>query len=152
MAFDGSESQLILAALEGTFDGKEYLHPMPGAPEGRHLRATVVNRQGCRGKILTQHYLQRKGETVEMEGHGVFSAHPDTQEYSCHWWDSRTGLPVLFRGGLDGEKLVLEAPAAEGTLRAQWWLTDEGYSYELFAVMANGMAHPLLDGTYQRLS
>jgi hypothetical protein len=108
-----------LAALEGTWIGKEWLAPSPWS-DGGNATAELTFETVAGGFAVAHDYRSDTGLT----GHGVFSADEDTVLW--HWFDS-IGYPpeTPARGAWAGDTLTLTRTTPRGTNRTTFALTGE---------------------------
>jgi hypothetical protein len=149
-----NEAHKRLAPLVGSWSGLETLHPAPWDPVGGSARGRVVNREILEGFAVVQEYEQRRGGTRNFSGHGVFWYDPAALEYVMTWWDTMGGAGSHFRGGFEGDRLVLNSTMPQGGLcRAIFDLSaPDRYSF-LMEISPDGDAwHPAMEGAYRKAS
>lgn len=138
-----------LAALAGRWEGEETMHPSPWVPEERVGSATLENRVGAGGFVLAQDYVQRMGDEVTFQAHGVFSIHDG--EVRLHWWDAMGMGPEIFRGAWEGERLVLRARSPMGHTRTTWIVRGDTYEHVMEMSKDGEAWSVLMEGRYRRL-
>lgn len=137
----------FLHRLAGEWAGGETIAPSPWDPSGASASATVLNQIALDGTVVIQDYLQRRGEAVALEGHGVFGV--EGAEVVLRWWDNWSPTPREFRGGVEGDTLQLISRDAKGAARATWHLGAEEYRYTLEVPQGEGW-YRYMEATYRR--
>lgn len=144
-----TELHSTLHRLAGEWEGEERISPSPWDPTGAIAQGWVENRVALDGLVLIQEYEQSRGGTAAFHGHGIF--HVDGDEIVLKWWDNWSATPREFRGGVEGEALVLVSRDPKGLARASWRLRADAYDYTL-EVSADGVAwSPYMAATYRRV-
>jgi hypothetical protein len=111
----------FLERLTGTWHATETLHPSPWEPVGGPAEATLVARLALGGKALVQEY-RREGRAA-YEGLGLMLA--DAQQVEL-WWFDALEPPGPAKGGVQGDRLVLERTSPMGRARYTYVLAREG--------------------------
>lgn len=113
-----------LEPLAGRWTGTETWHPSPISPEGSTAEGHVHNRLILGGFALVQDYEHVADGEVVLRGHGVFRFDASSGEVHLHWFDSSGAPPNLYRGGFDGDRLVLTEQQEQGWVRAVFDLSE----------------------------
>lgn len=140
-----------LAGLAGGWHGREERAASPWAPGGP-AEATLELRLAAKGFVLVQDYASRRDGRSDLDGHGVFSVDPETEEVLWHWFDS-IGFSALkpARGGWAGNRLVLERSSPRGANRTTWSVEDGALLQTVqFRAPRAGEFSVLLHGRYAR--
>ncbi len=129
------------------------MHPSPWDPHGGMAEGRVENRVSLDGFAVVQEYQQKRGGQVSFTGHCVMAYDPHASEYQMHWWDSM-GTPVnVFRGGFDGEALLLTSENTTARSRCRFDLSRarEGrYGFRMEVSPDGQQWYPFMEGAYRR--
>lgn len=109
----------------------------------------MVNRLSTSGFVLTQEYAQLRDGEVSFGGHGVFWVDPKTGEQCLHWWDSMGIAPNVFRGGWEGDTLVLESAGPGGHVRGTWVMGDRSFTHRMEMSPDGETWRVFMDGVYR---
>ncbi|HEX7047957.1 MAG TPA: histone H1-like repetitive region-containing protein [Gammaproteobacteria bacterium] len=121
-----------LEKLAGHFAGPERMHPSYFNDEAKKADAVADAHVALDGFAVVQDYEQRLEDGSRFAGHGVFRYDMASETYEMHWFDSTGGPERIFRGGFQGNKLVLTARAGEGWQRLTYdFNLDKGYRMKL---------------------
>jgi hypothetical protein len=141
-----------LAALAGTWEGDDVIHPSPWDPKGARARTTMNGRMALGGLYLITDWQQVKDGQVSFLGHGVYGWDPRGKCFTLHWFDN-TGVEhgAPFFGSWDDGALTLDHEMAQfGRSRHVYELKD-GTLGLLLQMSPDGKAwNTFLEGSYRR--
>ena len=142
-----------LAALVGTWEGKEQLATTPWSPggtaRGEHSFAVTAG-----GFALVQEYAEHRDGAPMLTGHGVFSVDPSDGCVVWFWFDS-IGYPPLTpsRGSFasDGTTLRVEKTTPRGVQRASFAIAGEVLVHRIEVRLPEASEFAcLVDARYER--
>lgn len=145
-----NEHHARFAPLAGTWTGEERMLPSRWTPEGAVASAHIVNHPSASGFVFAQDYEQRRDGEVVFSGHGVWWIDQATSEVRMTWWDSMGMAPNEFRGGWEGDRLVVRSESPMGHTRASWTLTESGYTHTMETSQDGQTWSLLMEGSYTR--
>ena len=102
------------AADVGPWRGREQLPDPQGGGEVL-AEAWSHARLICQERILITEYRQTVDDEVVMEGHSVTTWAPSLDAVVMYFFDGSGEPPSVYRGGYQGDALVLEGPGPEGS-------------------------------------
>ena len=142
-----------LAAMEGTWEGDEVLHPSPWGPTKRAAHGRFVARMDMDGFFLVSDYVERQGGDVTYRGHGVYGYEPAKGTYSMHWFDSMGGVPAgVIAGKWEGDTLAFSAQAPFGQVRYVYTFPAKDEMTFAIESSKDGSAwSPFMEGRYRRV-
>lgn len=142
----------LLHALAGDWVGDEKMHPSPWTPQGGTSTGRVKNKVALDGMVVVQHYEQETSGAVNFRGHGIFTFDPKLNQHVLYWFDSmQQSPPNVFKGGFQGQRLVVVSQSEQGQVRATFDLSaPENYRY-MMEVSGDGKQWmPMVEGSYRR--
>lgn len=154
-----TQQHLIVAALlrrlAGDWEGAECLEPSPWSPGG-----TATGRHAFTGAAGGTAIAQRYAQAVEggsgLEGHGVWTADPQSGDILWYWFDS-IGFPPAApsRGQWDpaSDRLILQKTSPRGTQRAEFAFADGRLRHTVSVRLADAGDEgfrPVLTADYRR--
>lgn len=146
-----TEAHKKLEMLVGSWSGEEKLQPSPWDPQGGTAVGTVENRAALGGFAVVQDYRQERGGRVTFEGHGVFRYEPMAGVYEMWWFDSMGMPPTCFRGGFEGNVLMVAAQGPQGWSRAVFDFGKKGsYTFRMEVSPDGAQWFGFMEGRYAR--
>ena len=127
-----NEHHQRLSRFEGTWRGKETMHPSQWDPNGGVSDAITTWRTDLGGFVSIVDYRQERDGQVAYAGHGVYAIDPQTNEVVLHWFDSMGGSyvkPAL--GGWDGDSLTFQNVTPQGHARYTHTLEGDEYLFKI---------------------
>ena len=115
-----NEHHQRLSRFEGTWRGKETMHPSQWDPNGGVSDAITTWRTDLGGFVSIVDYRQERDGQIAYAGHGVYTIDPQTNEVVLHWFDSMAGQHEEFRGTWDGDVLTMQSKNPMGFMRLQY--------------------------------
>jgi hypothetical protein len=147
-----NEHHAKLAALAGTWQGKETLFPSQWVPETRSAEARVTARMDVGGFFLITDYVEEREGKVNYRGHGVFGFCDQEGVYTMYWFDdvSPGSLVTPAKGRWEGDTLAFENESPMGKGRYVYTLTDGGYTFRIETSRDGKTWSPMVEGRYTR--
>ena len=141
-----------LERLAGIWRGKENMHPSQWMPDGCVADGETRSRVALDGFAVVCDYEQSIGGQATFRGHGVYTIDGKNGDVVLHWFDTMGGQHEEFRGGWQGDKLVLQSKSPMmGHMRMTY---DLGKAGELGSSMENSQDgsswSTMFDGVYTR--
>lgn len=140
-----------LQRLAGQWHGDEKMHPSPWDPKGGTSQASMNNRLGVNGFALIGDYEQSRNGTVCFTGHAVHTIDPKTGEYLMHWFDCMGQGVDLFRGRMEGDRLVVSQEGPQGFMRMTYVFESPDRITSKMEMSQDGKNwSPLFDAVYTK--
>lgn len=141
-----------LARLAGHWRGKEVMPPSQWLPQGGTGEAETRARVSLADFYVIADYEQRMGGQVKFTGHGIYTWDAAANEVVLHWFDSMGLGREEFRGGWQGDKLILSSKNPMGTMRMTNDYAVPGKLTTRMEMSADGRTWAVMfDGTYARV-
>lgn len=101
-----------LKGMVGTWNVEETMEASPMGPAGKGMAVSRVT-LGPGGLSIIIDYRSVSGHMKGYRGHGVVAWDGEAKAYKQVWTDNMVPMIMLSRGGMEGDKLVLNS---EGTM------------------------------------
>ncbi|OGF11788.1 MAG: hypothetical protein A2W00_14985 [Candidatus Eisenbacteria bacterium RBG_16_71_46] len=140
-----------LERIVGHWRGEERMHPSPWSPQGGTATGHSRGRLALDGFAVIVDYEQESGGHVTFRGHGVYTYDAQDGCYVLHWFDSMGSRPEVFRGGFEGDVLMVSRSGPEGHFRLSWQYSGTDRMTTVMETSPDGSAWSrLMDGAYAR--
>jgi len=141
-----------LERLTGTWRGTETMHPSEWNPKGSTAEGVTTSRRALGGFGVVTDYTQSIDGRVTFSGHGVYTIDQKTRDVVLYWFDSLGMGCEEFRGGWQGDALVLESRSPMmGRMRLRYELKPDGTLGSSMARSDDGVSWTrMFDGVYRR--
>jgi len=141
-----------LAALAGSWQGEERMHPSQWDPKGGTALGRTESRVKLNGFALVSDYEQERDGVITFSGHGVFTFDPKAEAYALHWFDCLGSPPEIFAGSFEGDVLTLAHGGPSMHVRMTYDLTDPRSLVSKMEMSPDGSAwNTVFDGRYERV-
>ncbi|MCA8975216.1 MAG: DUF1579 family protein [Planctomycetes bacterium] len=141
-----------LERLAGTWRGKETMHPSEWNPDGCIADGVTTSRMAIGGFGVVTDYEQSIGGNTTFSGHGVYTVDQSNNDVVLYWFDSMGTGCEEFRGGWDGDKLVLRSKSPMmGHMRMTYDFGTDGKLRSSMECSQDGAQwRGMFDGDYDR--
>src|SRR5262245_6071353 len=138
-----------LEKFAGNWRGDEKMYPSQWDPKGGVSQATMINRVGVDGFALIGDYEQSREGQVCFRGHSVHTVDPKTGDNLLHWFDCMGQGVDVFRGRMDGDRLVLTQQSQMGHMRLSYQVDGPNRLTSKMETSQDGKNwSPLFEGIY----
>lgn len=143
-----------LARLAGKWTGEDRMFPTEWDPQGGTQVARWDNRVALNGFALVTDLEQEKDGEIVFSGHGIWTVDDAPKgEYTLHWFDSMGFGLEVFRGGWQGDRLIIESQSPNGNARLTYDLSQTDVLGSQMESSQDGESWTkMFEGRYERKS